>query len=262
MYIKNAVSKSGERVKRLLIYAHRSLRVFLLATCLAGMAQATEPVYLNTEDGAQRLMHADLSSPYFMMGPYIDTQENGGFCGPASMVGALNSLPEISRPMASQYAPYRYFTQRNLFNTESSKVKSYAAVARSGFTLQQASDFLFKLGIQNQIYWGSNLTEDLLRNLIIDTLRHPEQRAIADFNRSTFHQEGAGHYSPIGSYDKATDSVLILDVAKFKYPPFWVTVADLLRSLQTVDSDSGRSRGLIVITGANQSTTSVRTLTR
>ena len=35
-------------------------------------------------------------------------------------------------------------------------------------------------------------------------------------------QTGDGHFSPIGGYDAASDQVLLLDVARFKYPPHWV----------------------------------------
>ena len=33
---------------------------------------------------------------------------------------------------------------------------------------------------------------------------------------------GGGHFSPIGGYHEPSDSALVLDVARFKYPPYWV----------------------------------------
>ena len=42
--------------------------------------------------------------------------------------------------------------------------------------------------------------------------------------------------------------MLILDVAKFKYPPFWVTITDLLNAMNTIDPDSRLSRGVIRVT--------------
>lgn len=33
---------------------------------------------------------------------------------------------------------------------------------------------------------------------------------------------GDGHFSPIGGYSAKEDLVLILDTARFKYPPHWV----------------------------------------
>ena len=34
-------------------------------------------------------------------------------------------------------------------------------------------------------------------------------------------QTGDGHFSPVAGYHAGTDSVLVLDVARFKYPPYW-----------------------------------------
>jgi hypothetical protein len=41
--------------------------------------------------------------------------------------------------------------------------------------------------------------------------------------------------------------VLILDVARYRYPAVWVRAEDLWRAMGTVDRSSGRSRGLVVI---------------
>lgn len=224
------------------------LTITLLSLCLGGLAQATEPVYLNTPQGIQRLDRADLNQSYFMVAPYVDTQENMGFCGPASIAAVLNSMPAMPRPAATEYGPYKYFTQKALFNAETSKVKSYDLVAHGGMTLAEASRFLQELKVANQPYYGSDLSEETLRALLKTALANPHKRVIVDFYRPTFGQKGEGHYSPLVAYDTASDSVLIADVAKFKYPPFWVTISDLLTSIQAVDPDSHKSRGLIVAT--------------
>ena len=222
------------------------LMLVLASVCLSSIAQATEPIYLNTPVGMQRLDHADLNHAYFMVAPYVDTQENMGFCGPASMAAILNSMPAMPRPAATEYGPYKYFTQKALFNTESNKVKSYDVVAHGGMTLAEASRFLTALNVANQLYYGSDLSADTLRALLKSALTNPHKRVIVDFYRPTFGQKGEGHYSPLVAYDTASDSVLIADVAKFKYPPFWVTISDLLTSIQAIDPDSQKSRGLIV----------------
>ena len=40
---------------------------------------------------------------------------------------------------------------------------------------------------------------------------------------------GDGHFSPIGGYSAAEDMVLILDTARFKYPPHWVPLEMLYK---------------------------------
>jgi hypothetical protein len=41
--------------------------------------------------------------------------------------------------------------------------------------------------------------------------------------------------------------VLLLDVARFKYPPHWVKLSTVYAAMQRVDESSGRPRGLVVL---------------
>lgn len=41
--------------------------------------------------------------------------------------------------------------------------------------------------------------------------------------------------------------MLLLDVARFKYPPHWVTVGELFSAMQPLDSVTGRPRGFILL---------------
>ena len=50
-----------------------------------------------------------------------------------------------------------------------------------------------------------------------------------NYCRKTLGQTGSGHFSPVAGYDSVRDLVLIMDVARFKYPPHWVSV-DLMQS--------------------------------
>jgi glutathione gamma-glutamylcysteinyltransferase len=44
---------------------------------------------------------------------------------------------------------------------------------------------------------------------------------ICAYSRQVLGQSGEGHFSPIGGYHPASDHVLIMDVARFKYPAHW-----------------------------------------
>jgi hypothetical protein len=102
-----------------------------------------------------------------------------------------------------------------------------------------------QFAVNADLFYGDQLTESTFRDLITTAMGDPNTRLVVNFDRKTLNQQGSGHFSPIAAFDSASDSVLILDVAKFKYPPFWVSVADLLNAMNTIDSDSGKSRGLI-----------------
>jgi hypothetical protein len=56
-----------------------------------------------------------------------------------------------------------------------------------------------------------------------------DEHLIVSYSRKEFLQTGDGHFSPIGGYSEADDLVLILDTARFKYPPHWVPLNMLHR---------------------------------
>jgi glutathione gamma-glutamylcysteinyltransferase len=59
-------------------------------------------------------------------------------------------------------------------------------------------------------------------------------------------QTGTGHFSPIGGYHAGQDMVLILDVARFKYPPHWVPLPLLWEAMNTTDESTGLLRGYLL----------------
>lgn len=70
---------------------------------------------------------------------------------------------------------------------------------------------------------------------------------VVSFSRAALQQTGDGHFSPIAAYHEDTDQVLVLDVARFKYAPYWVPVHDLYRAMQPKDSATKRSRGWFLL---------------
>jgi len=68
---------------------------------------------------------------------------------------------------------------------------------------------------------------------------------VVNYLRTGIAQQGGGHISPIAAYDSHSDRVLILDVARYRYPAVWVKTEVLWRSMGAVDRASGQSRGLL-----------------
>jgi glutathione gamma-glutamylcysteinyltransferase len=66
---------------------------------------------------------------------------------------------------------------------------------------------------------------------------------VAAYDRAALGQTGSGHFSPLGGIHAARDLVLVLDVARFKYPPHWVPTEQLWRAMQPIDAATGRARG-------------------
>ena len=43
----------------------------------------------------------------------------------------------------------------------------------------------------------------------------------------------------LGAYHPGEDKILMLDVARFKYPPQWITVEQMWDAMKAIDSFSG-----------------------
>ena len=64
-------------------------------------------------------------------------------------------------------------------------------------------------------------------------------------------QTGDGHFSPIAGYDDETDRVLVMDVARFKYAPYWAKVEELYEAMKPKDPDTGMCRGWLLVRAKN-----------
>jgi len=223
----------------------RLLAAFALVLFTAGV-QAAAPVYLDTPQGEDRLVGATLRRHFFALQPYVESQQNLAFCGPASIAAVMNSL-HVPRPGVSQLYPYAFFTQDNVFNADTQRVKSFVMVSVRGMTLADMAAFFSALGVKATAHYADALGTDALRALLKTALANPDARIVVNVDRKILGQEGGGHQSPLAAYDDVSDSVLLLDVAKFKYPPAWIAVPDLLEAMRSVDPDSNRSRGLVVV---------------
>ncbi|TXG63860.1 hypothetical protein EZV62_010854 [Acer yangbiense] len=74
------------------------------------------------------------------------------------------------------------------------------------------------------------------------------------------HMDGSGHFSPIGGYHAGSDMVLILDVARFKYPPHWLPLTLLWKAMDTIDETTGLTRGYMIVSGLQKAPSIVYTL--
>ena len=80
-------------------------------------------------------------------------------------------------------------------------------------------------------------------------LDQPQHYLLVNFSRATLSDdnEGGGHFSPLSAYNARFDDLLLMDVAPYKYPPFWVDADLLWQAMATTDTSSGRHRRYIVV---------------
>ena len=74
---------------------------------------------------------------------------------------------------------------------------------------------------------------------------------IVNYLRIAIGQQIGGHISPLAAYDAAADRFLILDVARYKYPPVWVKTSELFDAMNTADAaNDNRTRGYVLVAKA------------
>lgn len=218
-----------------------------VALLLASPAAAQDLIYLTHPEGQKLFGASRYQSSYFAVASYLETEHVRTFCGPASIAAVMNSL-DVERPKPRRLYPYGLFTQDEVFTAENQRVKSYDAVEREGLTLEEVRQFVENLGVRAIAHHGDSFDPAWLRQAIKRALGDPGRRLIVNYWRPSVGQEGGGHFSPVGAYDEATDRVLVLDVAKYKYPPAWVPLVTLYEAMKTIDPASRQARGLVMIT--------------
>ena len=198
--------------------------------------------------GQSLLMRASARADHGPLSQWFETQANLAYCGVASAVIALNSLA-VPAPPAPGYGAYRFWTQTNAFTIPGSHgFVRPEVVANEGMTLAQLQGWLASNPeVVVERFHADQLSLAQWRALLRRSLQDPRDRLLVNYLRSTLGQEGGGHISPLAAYDPASDAVLILDVARYRYPAIWVGAAELWRAMRTVDASSGRSRGLLLI---------------
>jgi hypothetical protein len=95
-------------------------------------------------------------------------------------------------------------------------------------------------------------TASLLRKALRENEKSSHDFIIANFIQGilTGDPEGmdSGHVSLVGAYDAKAKRVLILDVDRQWYEPYWVPEALLLKAMNTTDKGSQQFRGFIHVT--------------
>lgn len=208
----------------------------------------TEPAVLYWDSAAGKTLRARMSSDadYWQLAPNFATQITQSYCSVASAVTVLNAMP-IPKPVDPAYAPYAYFTQSNFFTPEVEKIISPQTVLAMGMTREEMAETLSRQGVSARSVPGDTLDDEGLRRLLKKTLGDDGQFVLANYYRASLGQVGGGHWSALAAYDALSDSVLILDVAKYKYTPAWVGISTLRKAIATMDTTSDKPRGLVVV---------------
>ena len=196
-------------------------------------------VTLNSDAGEQMLLTAPARQSYWDLSIQFVTQKTQSFCGVASIVMVLNALG-VPAPSTPAYD--------NVLSEQTEAVLPQSVIMRQGITLDQLAALLRTFAIRAEVHHAADSRVEDFRSIASRALAAKGHYVLVNYLRRTLGQERGGHISPLAAYDAETDRFLILDVARYKYPPVWATAADLFAAMNTPDADNGnRTRGFVVI---------------
>lgn len=201
---------------------------------------------LNTPEGRalfREALETGFLESYFPLSEHFTTQSEPSFCGIASLTMALNSLS--IDPGRIWKGNWRWFDDTMMDCCEDLEI-----VKLRGITISKVACLARCNGADAEIYYANETTEEALRQhtkAVCNGQATNSSVILASYNRATLGQTGTGHFSPVAAYSPSSDMVLIMDVARFKYPPHWVPLATLFLAMCDIDETTGRSRGFLIL---------------
>eukprot|EP00624_Nannochloropsis_granulata_P003151 evm.model.NODE_26015_length_37756_cov_44.158253.3 len=196
---------------------------------------------------------------FFPLIEHFHTQSDPAYCGLGSLAMLLNAL--AIDPGRTWKGSWRWFDESLLDCCEPLEV-----VQSQGISLVKANCLARCNGAKSRLRHGDTVSLEGFRDDVRRVTssvgfggggkanggqeppsRKENEFMLCGYSRKLLGQTGDGHFSPIGGYHAAKDLVLILDVARFKYPPHWVPLPLLHAALQPHDSATGKARGYLLL---------------
>jgi hypothetical protein len=204
---------------------HPTQQQLFVATPLQAQASPLSKPYLAS---------AAYAADYPALAKHFQTQIYRSYCGVASSVTVLNALGvEVD--------------QRSFFAHNGARARSQLRTFFTGMPLRDLSQLLDAHGVVATVHYGTALSLAEFRQRLLANLANADDFVLINYARETLGQKPGGHISPIAAYDPEQDAALILDVASYKYPPVWVPLDVLFDSINTIDNETGLSRGVVVV---------------
>jgi hypothetical protein len=198
-------------------------------------------VALDSDYGQEIFSQSNYKEAYWGLSEQFVTQSTGTDCGIASAVMVVNAL-NIRPPQDPEHPGFYQWSQINILPV-AAKVFSINQLNYVGLSLPDEANLLAQFGLHSTYYYGKSLSLDEFRYLTKQAVSQKNSEAVVDFSRKSLNQVGDGHFSPIAAYDSNSDRFLLMDVARYKYPPVWVTTSDLYHAIR----ENGSWRGLVVV---------------
>jgi len=231
-------------------------------------------VRFDEPESAVRLERSRNKVDFFRLVNQFEPQVNGGFCGLASGVIVLNALrvdvpsddkprdtssipAEVAKKIPSRFDPFfSRYTQTTFMDARFESVKPRAVFFGQprnpgdkpdpGLTLRELGNILEAHGLEVTVHVVEDpAAEKTEKAEIVSNLKTRDDYVIVNYHRPELGQKGGGHLSPLGAYDRASDSFLVLDVNANAQHWVWAPAKDLFAAMRT--SDGRANRGYLLV---------------
>jgi len=269
---------------RILVSAALFVTATLLSGC-ATQGAATSPaattsveaiaptalVPFASDEGLARLGRSGAKVDFAALANQFEAQYNGAFCGPTSAAIVLNTVKSRSADLTRDHTRLRKedvqfmpagadpivprFTQDSVID-RGPKTRAQVLgepiiigskqVRDFGYQLRQFDAMLRANGLVTTVVVVDDARSDLaIRADLQGNLARGGDYVIVNYRREAVGQQGGGHISPLGAYDAASDSFLVLDVNPAAAGWVWMPAATLVRGMRTFDTVENRGYVLV-----------------
>ena len=223
-------------------------------------------------ESTERFVRSSHKTDFFPLSNNFVSQDNAIWCGPVSSAIVLNALrlgkyrglprdrgsiaeeemawlPAGADPFYGKYTPNNVLNERTKTRLQVlGEPILIGGEARSDFGLQlhQLAQVLRSHGLRTEArVVDANANAATIRRELAANLARPDDFVLVNYARRVLGQEGGGHISPLGAYDAASDSFLVMDVNPNRAPWVWVAADALIAAMRTFDTVENRGYLLV-----------------
>ncbi|TYZ65793.1 hypothetical protein PybrP1_007844 [[Pythium] brassicae (nom. inval.)] len=234
--VTNSVPVHSHALGAPIAYESSFHRRHLPQDCIAFSSAEGRKLFTQAINSASNYMQI-----YFPLAEQFITQAEPAYCGLATLAMCLNAL-EID-PGRLWKGPWRWFSEELFDCCTSLSVAKEKGISLSEFVCLARCNGV----LTDDVRADARLSLDAFRAVVKRSCATSNEVVVLNYSRKVLGQTGDGHFSPIGGYHEASDMVLLLDVARFKYPPHWVRLPLVFEAMQKVDESIGLPRGFVVL---------------
>lgn len=264
----------SQTIKPNMRYLHKIISFFVfLFFCAGSFATDDSQVVLvdwYSAESIKRLSRSKHKEDFFYLASQFQNQMDGLTCGPTTGAIVLNALrirtakniPKTTfNNRYRKYLPKAYdprvlrYTPQSFMNKQAQKIKSLIQLYGKpigkkkdfGLQLRQLHNIFLSHGVKSTLrVVNKELSDQKIQQELISNLKNQGDYVVVNYHRPTLGQKGGGHISPLGAYDKKTNSFLVMDVNTSRYNWVWLNAEDLIKAMRTLDTIE--NRGYLLIT--------------